>query len=206
MFGSGFPFALIFAASASVAVAQPVEVPDSGDKAVLFSFNGLGTLNLGEYEGGVGVKYFVESDLAVRGMLGFGVDNETTKGAVGYTDSTENTVSFGVGGAVEYHLPLASHVSPYVGGEILFMTSTETRTPSVFTGSPFGGPSAPSEKTTSTGFGLGGVAGVEYFFNRNISLAAEYQLGIAFNNYSNPGRNKFRAGFQTAGLTLAVYF
>lgn len=200
-----FRYAFIFAAALFIVVpssqAQTLKVASAGDKALLFNFSGLSTLNLGAYQGGIGGKYFLSDGMALRGMLLFGMDNNTTKGTAGFTDATDNTLSFGIGGGLEYHLPVSSSVSPYLGGVLQFITSSNTVTPSVFTGG-----TATSTKTSQTNFGIGGVAGVEYFFNKNISLSAEYQFGISFANQTNPDMNTLQLGFQTAGLTFAVYF
>jgi opacity protein-like surface antigen len=184
-----------------IAGAQPLKVASAGDKALLFNFSGLGTLNLGEYQGGVGGKYFLSDGMAVRGMLLLGVNNITNKGSAGFTDATDNTFSFGLGGGLEYHLPLASSVSPYLGGAISFTTSSEKYTPSVFTGG-----TATTSKTSATSFGIGAIGGVEYFFNQNISLSAEYQFGLSVVSKTNPDVSQMMLGFQTAGLTFAVYF
>ncbi len=201
MFKLAVAIAAVIAFTGPLAEAQTQNVTAAGNKAVLFNFTGLSNLNLGGYEGGIGGKYYISDGVAVRGMLNFMVDNNTTKGAANFTDATDNRFAFGLGAGLEYHLPLASKVSPYVGGLVSFTTSARTITPSVFTGN-----TANSTKTTSTIFGLGGIAGVEYFFNRNISLAAEYQFGLNYNSSTNPGTDELSVGFQTAGLTLAVYF
>lgn len=193
--------ASVMAITGSVAEAQTFNVTSQGNKAVLFNFSGLSNLGLGAYDGGIGGKYYISDGLAVRGMLNLLVNNQTTKGAANFTDATDNTFGFGLGAGLEYHLPLASKVSPYFGGVLSFMTTAETITPSVFTGTV-----ATSTKTTSTGFGLGALMGVEYFFNQNISLAAEYQFGLLYDSRTNPSTDEMTVGFQTAGLTLAVYF
>ncbi len=193
--------AIVLCLAIPSANAQPSNAASAGNKALLFNFSGLGTLNLGEYQGGIGGKYFLSNGTAVRGMLLFGIDNQTNKGAAGFTDATDNKFSFGLGGGLEYHMPLASSVSPYLGGGLFFTTSSETYTPSVFVGG-----TATSTKTSQTAFGLGAIGGVEYFFNSNISLSAEYQFGVTFTNQTNPDVSNFQLGFQTAGLTFAVYF
>ena len=66
-----------------------------------------------------------------------------------------------------------------------------------------------ANKTSTTAFGLGALGGVEYFFNQNISLSAEYQFGLTsatFTTSGGPDHNEFILGFQTAGLTMGVYF
>ncbi len=184
-----------------IAGAQPLKVASAGDKALLFNFSGLGTLNLGEYQGGIGGKYFLSNGMAVRGMLLLGVNNTTNKGSAGFTDATDNIFSFGLGAGLEYHLPIASSVSPYLGGALTFTTSSEKYTPSVFTGG-----TATTAKTSATSFGIGAIGGVEYFFNQNISLSAEYQFGLSVVSKTNPDVSQMMLGFQTAGLTFAVYF
>jgi opacity protein-like surface antigen len=173
--------------------AQTLNVAQQGDKALLFNFVGLSTLNLNAYQGGIGGKYFLSDGLAVRAMLLFGLDNKTTSGV---PQSTDNSLSFGIGGGIEYHLPLASRLSPYLGGVFSFLNSAETTNPG-------GG------RINSTSFGLGAIGGLEYFFNQNLSLGAEYQFGISSTNSSetgSPSTNELKLGFQTAGLTLAAYF
>ncbi len=183
---------ILLAAAPSVQ-AQSLNVAKQGDKAVLFNFTGLSTLSLNAYQGGIGGKYFISDGLAVRAMLLFGLDNRTTNSSPQFTD---DLLSLGIGGGLEYHLPLASRISPYLGGVFSFLTSAETVNP--------GG-----TKISSTSFGLGGIGGIEYFFNQNLSLSAEYQFGLSSTSGSktgSPNNSEFKVGFQTVGLTLAAYF
>lgn len=148
--------------------AQTLNVAKQGDKAVLFNFVGLSAINLNAYQGGIGAKYFISDGLGVRGMLLFGMDNKTTGGA---PEVTDNSLSFGISGALEYHLPLTSQISPYVGGGLTFQTGAET------INNGFG-----INKTSTSSFGLGAIGGIEYFFNQNLSLSAEYQFGFTSTN------------------------
>jgi len=178
----------------SNAQSQTLKVAAGGDKAVLFNFVGLSNVALNAYNGGIGGKYFIMDGLALRAMLLFSINNNTTKSN---PESTDKTLGFGVGGAVEYHLPLSSSVSPYLGGGLFFTTVTNKQ--NQFT----------EFKTTQTTFGIGALAGVEYYFNQNLSLAAEYQFGLSTSSTTRTGlsdQNNLQIGFQTAGLTLAVYF
>ncbi|OYV85654.1 MAG: hypothetical protein B7Z63_05180, partial [Ignavibacteriae bacterium 37-53-5] len=90
--------------------AQTLNIAKQGDKAVLFNFVGLSTLSLNAYQGGIGGKYFIADGMAIRAMLLFGIDNRTTSGTPQFTD---NSLSFGIGGGLEYHLPVATNISPY---------------------------------------------------------------------------------------------
>ena len=190
--------------AAPQAKSQQLKVAAKGEKALLFNFTGLSTISLTEYQGGIGGKYFLSDGMAVRAMLLFGIDNTTAKGTAGFTDATDNKTAFGIGGGLEYHLHTGSNVSPYLGGAISFTSGSETAKGSVPVGS-----SAGENKSSSTTFGLGALAGVEYFFNQSISLSAEYQFGISTTSVTstgNPDQSRLQLGFQTAGLTLAVYF
>ncbi len=179
---------IIGAASSS---AQTLSVAKQGDKAVLFNFVGLSAIDLGAYQGGIGGKYFFSDGMALRAMLLFGIDNTTQSGV---PQATDNKLSFGIGGGLEYHLPLAYHISPYFGGLLSFQTAAETVNPG-------------ATKTSTTSFGLGALGGIEYFFNDNLSLSAEYQFGLTSTSYTGlPNQSEFKFGFQTAGLTLAAYF
>ncbi len=188
-------FCALTLATAAEASAQTLNVAKQGDKAVLFNFNGLSALNLTAYQGGLGGKYFIEDNLAVRGMLLFGMNNQTTGGT---PEITNDNMTFGISAGIEDHLPLTSQISPYVGGVLSFQTTAGT------TNSGIG-----ISKTTTTVFGLGAVGGIEYFFNQNLSLSAEYQFGFNSTNSTSSGasnQSDFTLGFQTVGLTLAAYF
>ncbi|HUI31327.1 MAG TPA: OmpW family outer membrane protein [Candidatus Acidoferrales bacterium] len=189
----------------SNAQSQTANVPSAGNKAILFNFTGLGTISLTNYvaQYGIGMKYFMSDAMALRGMLLFGYQDQITNGTPGFKDATLITTNLGLGGALEYHLPVSSKVSPYLGVGAFFMTGITTSTPSVPVGA-----TATSNKSTSTTVGAAGLLGVEYFFNQNISLGAEYQLGLAINNNTPnpPGPEVISIGIQTFGLTLGVYF
>jgi opacity protein-like surface antigen len=169
---------------------QPSKVAAEGNKAILFNFSGF---NANTYMGGIGGKYFVSDGLGLRGMLMFGIDNKTTNTPIQQTD---NSLSFGIGIGLEYHLPSVSGVSPYLGGGLSYATNSTTSNPG-------------SAKTTTNKFSLGALGGFEYFFTQNVSLGAEYQLGIAIASNTPAGgssSDEFTFGFQTAGLTLGFYF
>lgn len=152
-----FLLAVIFLVGASSSQSQTMRAAAQGEKALLFNFVGLNALSLNAYQGGIGAKYFLSDGLALRGLLLFGIDNKTVSTT---PEATDNLFTFGIGGAIEYHLPISSSVSPYVGGGLQFMTTSETINSGSF-------------KTTGTTFGIGALMGVEYFFNQSLSLSAE---------------------------------
>ncbi|MFZ1082168.1 MAG: outer membrane beta-barrel protein, partial [Candidatus Kryptoniota bacterium] len=99
--------------------------PSEGSKAFLFDFSGLSDLGANAYMGGIGGKYFLSNQVAVRAMLEFGLHDSTAKETEGANYTVDETM-FGIEGAIEYHLPISSRVSPYVGGGVYFTTEYES--------------------------------------------------------------------------------
>ncbi len=177
---------------AAGAQAQTMPGTREGRKAILLNFITIGSFTLNQYQGGFGAKYFIQNNLAVRGMLLFGTDNTTQKGFGGAKTST---LDFGIAGAAEYHLNPAPGVSPYVGGAISYFNSGITTNSGGIGG---------SNTETTTSFGVDALAGVEFFLGPNVSVAAEYQYGIKSSN--TQGQSDFELGFSTASVTMGIYF
>jgi opacity protein-like surface antigen len=199
----------------------------SGSKAVLFSFSGLSNLGANNFEGGAGMKYFLNSQLALRGALMVNASGTTIPanpgvGEVGIDGSTSAT-TFGIEGALEFHLT-TTRVTPYFGGGIGFSVASNESIPPV-TGT------APLYQITTKnrqGSGAGTIVnffalmGVEYFIVNEVSLSAEYRLGYNLLSPSDEEISSNRPGFVTQTtkgtsshdlylnsqgfLTLAVYF
>jgi opacity protein-like surface antigen len=199
-----------------------------GKWAGLFTFNGLSNLGAGDYNGGLGVKYYLANNMAIRGGIQFGTYayvNYANPGT-GQTgiDGEESALQYGINGAFEYHLA-TGRVSPYVGAGFGFTsTSTEDLTEEV------GAPPAAQDKTVNsiggeggylagTELSLGALAGLEFFVTKEISLSAEYWLGYSslarsdqeFTTGSTTTTTRIGAGggiyvTTTGALTLSVYF
>ena len=204
-----------------------------GSRAILFSFRGLDFLNANEYNGGIGGKYFIAPDLAVRVGLVLDSFTETTPANADSTekgsDGEYSAFSFGINAAVEWHLT-AKRVSPYVGGGISYTSSSIEQYPDVTWPQSFTGLVWRTKTTTDGigGFSIFGIAGVEIFIIKEISLSAEYH--IAYKSMADgdvkqsitvlqgdvasvpdlptlKGNETSSFGFESAGfLTLAVYF
>lgn len=204
---------------------------NAGSKAILFTFDGLSTLRAGNFDGGIGGKYYLGKNTALRAGLQLASSSEDlpANAAPGQqaTDGEESATQFGVSGALEFHLR-SKRASPYLGGGLSFSTtSTESRNAVI-------GPS--TNQTTvendrngeningrtfvaGTRLGVFGLAGIEFFLFNELSLAAEYRLGISKISRAD---EKVSAGTQTQTtklgsgsdigisnsglLTLAVYF
>jgi opacity protein-like surface antigen len=204
-----------------------------GAKAMLFSFDGLATLNATEFDGGFGAKYYLMDQLALRIALPFAFANQSVPLATGQTgtDGSMSGVRWGLSAAAEYHL-LKTRVSPYVGGGLGFanasnkikstivspstlQTTTDNRAVPLVVGN--------NTFVAGTSFNVGGIAGVELFIIKEVSLSAEYQLGytmialadqkitVADATTTTTTTTKegtlSQIGISTAGfLTLSVYF
>jgi hypothetical protein len=145
-------------------------ITKSGSAAFLFTLQGLGTFGIGSPSvngmmSGVGVKWFVADDIALRVLLGFGSNQVAGIGPDSATTLTASSFGIGVGG--EYHFRPLYSTSPYVGLQIGF-TSAST---DVAVGS-----GTATDKTTS--FGVAALAGFDWFFTRGLAVGAEMGLGF----------------------------
>lgn len=214
---------------AAVANAQDTVPLTTGTKAVLFSFSGLSNLGLGQFDGGIGGKYYWTDQWALRGALQFSSASQSipanpAPGQLGSDGSLSGT-QFGISAAGEYHLS-KSRVTPYLGvGARIMFASTESKNAVV------GGATQTTTKNNRNGetingttyiggtqFGLFVLGGVEFFVAREVSLAAEYRLGYFLLSQSDEevtnGNTTVTTklgsisnlGITTGGaLTLAVY-
>ncbi len=186
-----FIAAFVLCLAASVSMAQDV-VPSigRGSKAVLFSFGGLSFLSAGTFDGGVGARYFLSDEMSVRAGVQFTSASQTTSANPGAgqagSDGTASATVLGLEGAAEWHMG-KGRVVPYMGVGAAFSTAS-TDTKPVVTGAP----PLNQPETKNGQFGLSvngttyyggttlqifGLAGVEFFLYKELSLSAEYQLG-----------------------------
>jgi hypothetical protein len=219
--------------SVSVAMAQDVTAPNAaGAKAIMFSFVGLADLAADPINGGIGGKYFITAPLALRASVQFGTATETTPVTppavlpAGWTSkdgkASQTTVGFSCG--AEYHF-LASRVSPYAGAEVLYSTTWTEERPAVGGISPLTQGWIKNEigGAANSTMGFYGIAGIEFFMTKEISLSGEYQLGYYTTWYPDEKSNSGATGSSTittpsdepkpsgigigtAALTLSVYF
>jgi opacity protein-like surface antigen len=197
-----------------------------GSKAMLFSFNGFSNLGAGNFDGGIGVKYYYQQRWALRAGLQFSSLSEdipaNPPAGVQGIDGERSGTSFGVSAAAERHAG-TGRVSAYFGGGLGFSTtSTESKSPAIGTASQT---IVKNRQTGELGF-LGGssfslfaLAGVEFFLFKEVSLAAEYRLGFlklsradqetTSGNQTTTIKVGDRSGLgidNSGVLTLAVYF
>ncbi len=156
-------------------------VTSKGATALLFTFNGLNNLNLLNYRNGIGIKYFLQPNLALRIGIQFRGLSETTPANPDTNqygvDGEYSSNTFGLSGAMEWHLK-NQRISPFVGGGLnFFLTSSEEKELVVWYKS---NPGLITRTTTKTSggisYGVFALAGVEVFITRSVSLTGEYQL------------------------------
>jgi hypothetical protein len=202
-----------------------------GTKSLLFSFGGFSNLNAGNFDGGIGAKYYLKDKTALRVGLQLATADQDLPANPGTgqqgTDGEASGNRLGISAALELHRGSA-RANAYWGGGIGFSkASTEVKSPVI-------GPT--TNQTTvkndrngesingvtflaGTGFNLFALAGAEFFLFQEVSLAAEYRLGFAklsradeeitSGNQTTTTKvgSSSGLGINSAGvLTLAIYF
>lgn len=107
---------------------------------------------------GIGGRYYINEQLAVRGTLMFGTTSRDVEG------NEESWTHFGLAGGAQYHFLNAGKASLYGGGMLAFYSGTYSEDG--------------ADDLDITGFGLYGILGAEYYISANLSLGAEYTIGI----------------------------
>jgi opacity protein-like surface antigen len=151
---------------------------EAGAKGLTLQFNGFSPTS---FNGGIGGKYFLSADLALRGGLLFSNARQTLpfQGTDG-VDGEQKANEFGIFVAFEKHLN-TRRVSPYVGAGLEYInTSTESKTAVQ---------NADNQQTVKNSligelgyqggstFAFAILFGFEFFVVNDLSLGAEYQLG-----------------------------
>ncbi len=162
---------------------SPVGV--DGVRLRLFNADGTGAIRVRLGLGGTNVQTVNSQSY----ILPQGADNIT----VPELYDTEKSFNFSIRPGYEIHFEGTDRLSPYVGGEIIFATGSETLTREFRNGS-----SAESnadaakwstweavKKSGTTTFGLGAVAGFDYYFADNLYLGAEIGFGWQNKKYKD---------------------
>jgi len=174
-------------------------ITKQGSAGFLFTINGLGVFGISSPPIGVGsnaivgagMRYYLADDLALRVLLAFqnaSTDSNTINGA----PKTSST-SFGIGAGVEHHFRPLYSISPYVGGQVGFTSSTNS------TGT------ASEVKHTNSQFSVAALGGFDWYFTRGIAIGAEVGLGFASNSTSSSGTTAdiISGGVRPFGKTTA---
>ena len=131
-------------------------IEETSNTGLIFNINDI-LLDIESYQGGLGVKHFVNDKFAYRGSLDFS-----------YADSSD-TLIFNLGNSIEYH-PIKGRVSPYFGGLVdvgLIRYKTETDADNW-------------TKVTTIPISAGPIFGVEVYVLNFLSLFAEYSMTVSY--------------------------
>ncbi len=163
------------------ALAQETAAADTpltaGTMSLMFSFGSYGT-NYGLTNGaffsaapnedmdpmtihaqyGLGGRYYLSSQLAVRGTLLFGTTSHDTEG------NEESYTRFGLAGGAQFHFLNSGKASLYGGGMLAIYSGSYSEDG--------------ADDLDIMGFGVYGILGAEYYISKNLSLGAEYTLGL----------------------------
>lgn len=184
-------------------VIQPLTA--QGSAAFLFTINGLGSFGigapaLGDTAGtaapflfGVGGKWFLSDDLALRVLLGF----DSHSGTPTVPDSTsakQSSTAFGIGVGIEKHFRPLYSTSPYVGAQVSFASHSTDN----------GASGDQEEKTSASTFGVTALAGFDWFFTHGIAAGAEVGLGFASTSNSVTVGSKTSSYQSVANISLAT--
>ncbi len=130
-----------------------------GDMGIMFGFSGLSILGVDNYMSGVGIKYFIQDDLALRGGFGFATKS--------IPDVDENPMDFGLNAGVQYNFTSSGPVVGFFGGSLFFNSHK-----------------AQGIADPTNTFGLLALFGAEWFPWNSVSLGAEYGLGFSSSSVS----------------------
>jgi opacity protein-like surface antigen len=222
-------FTSLFIVATTLSSQELKPVAKAGARTLNFSFTGLGSFGLtGEgYNGGIGVSYFKDSDVAFRLGIQASYHSETSPwNSVNNTMGTDNkftTTSFGGNfDYLTYIEGITTRVRPYWGPGVGVTYSSSDNKFSNSLNAPDG--TFIETKNMSGGglsFGFHGILGAEFFVYPEISLSAEYQVNL-FTYYSRFDRVDIRKnqpdvttkqgnvfdilGIGAGGASLHIYF
>ncbi len=211
-------FSLMILLNSAFAADKIIPQIRQGDKALLFTINGLGSFgvdganagmlieeNSGDIDTtpcyGVGFKSFISNRIALRVGLAYMKASVTTETDDG--DEVDSRSLLSLQPAIEYHLWQSEAVSIYSGGLLQFTqfaASSEV-------------PDADEVTLSSSSLGFAALLGAEFYPWKNVSFAAEYQLGFASGSskYDDgtdeiEGPKASMMGIHTVGVTVAFHF
>lgn len=204
--------------SSAVAADRIIPQIKLGDKALLFTVNGLGDFGVAGADAGtlvytdgdniesdsysgIGFKTFLADRIALRVGLCYSSGSITTETDAG--DVVESVSMLALQPAIEYHLFLAEAVSIYTGGALsIARIGTKTEIPDT-----------DASTISASGLGIAGLLGAEFYPWKNVSFAAEYQLGYSSGSgKADNGTDEVEGpkakviGISTFGVTLGIHF
>lgn len=184
------------------------------NRALSFSFD---ELRLDGVDGGVGARWYVGQNTAIRGTLRLGV--ESTEDVIeGTSDTGRNGVTVGTTFMVEFHTRSFRRVSPYLGSGFGIGIDAYSQTRDFDGTNEF---RQQRVKGSTLHFTVNAALGMEVFLTRSVSLAGEHLFEAVvdsgdeeYKDYPREGQvvitnrdiRRFDLGIGTSSLILSVYF
>ncbi len=183
-------------AQANPADDQPAMAVMKGSAALMFDMGGIFASTPTNFEGiGIGGRYALAQRLHIRAALGFDNSSSEVDPDGGGGNIENKTSNFAIEGGIDYVLFRTDNLLIYTGGILQFgMMSID--------------PDGEDNETDGTSFTLAGIAGVNWFFTQNVSLGAEYRLGIqrATSETVAAKTTNFVLGTGSAAFLLGFWF
>jgi hypothetical protein len=146
-----------------------------GDKGLCFSVSGLSSVGIGQYEGGIGGKYWISNKMALVSSIGFNFQSKVQdNSSTGYTNSKRSSVKFSPFVGIEDHF-FVNKLSPYIGVGIGFSTNSTIDNYRIPIINPPPGLTK-KYKTIINSYKFRCSCGIEYFFAKWVSLTGQYQM------------------------------
>lgn len=175
----------------------PMSLEGNVNGLAAFSFGQSTPANLNNAAGpnisvaGLRFRYFATENIAVRVSLGFNSTKRTQNfyenptdlsGGAGTFVSKNGSTTIGIGG--EYHFKGTEKLSPYAGLDINFGMGKNTTVGEQGNATLgwIGADYSEESERKASGFGVGLVAGTDYYFAENFYLGVE--LGLGFNAHT----------------------
>lgn len=167
--------------------------------------------------GGIRVRMFQTATSALRGtvFLGYTSNSTITQQANSSANleelkTTNSSITVNIRPGIESHFEGTDRLSPYIGGELDFAIKTSSNKVQTQAGA-----GAPVVETTTTGtdgylrIGLNGVAGMDYYFAKNVYLGTELGFGFSLTSLSQIKVDSDAAGFtapdpQKQGSSISI--
>lgn len=201
-----------------LAVAVGAQDLRTNNQAILFTFSGLSNLGVTNYNAGpaagVGAKIFnAAGTMAYRPCVVFGMSStEDDPDIEDYVGEKESTSTFGILVDVIKHVN-KNNITPYYGAGVGFVKQSESDESGHMEDDD------PDEtKSSTSGFSIRGILGVEWFVKKNISFSGEYRVSFTKGSQENKSKmggaddwnksstSQTNIGIGSSGLfTIAIY-
>src|SRR5205823_490096 len=148
--------------------------------------------------------WFVADELALRGLLGL---RSTSSGSEANADGKTTSTLFGFSGGIEMHSTLYA-ISMYFGGQVFYSQVAIKNTKNS------GGSEVQTNKAYGNAYGIGILAGFDWYFTYGIAIGGEFMYGYTTSSSSvtnpqgvttdNPSPSFF--ALTSGNIHLAVHF